>query len=495
MADGGGEQLIVQRSTCSQCGGELKEGLAFCTNCGTKVDTDSQQDSAPEGDTQQSLGQQGLELPPWVTAGWAVAGVAIVGIVFAVVLVSVAYGAIVGGIVEGSEGEVLDGVVEGARLGLYLAFTVTGATVEAGSTTMGFTSSFLPITLTAFLWVVASRTTAFAVPRLPDDRASRIVFVLKVAVGSAVAVSLAGAALTLDSGADFQASIDIANAGIVTGLVVLAASLWRLAKLGTFSEIGVALSARLAPVRLGLVAFLLAAVLSTGVALGVATYDATPADGVLMWALLPFLGLNLLLSVGLFIQGAAVGYATADQQATSLDQPMDDHMSVFHLGIVSDGASPGFLVAVLVVVPIALGILVYRHLSKRQVSSEQQALRVGFAATVGLILTNVVAAVIGQVGLSGDLGSYERSGGFVITEQSMVAAIGLGAIWGLIGGLGAALLWSRIHRADKQDVPEDEQDMPADQPAAESKTCDSCGSAQRPTAAFCSSCGSELVSS
>jgi hypothetical protein len=145
------------------------------------------------------------------------------------------------------------------------------------------------------------------------------------------------------------------------------------------------------------------------------------------------------------------------------------HTSLFHYGLPAGpdaGAAPGWLFVALVLAPAAVAAAVWRRLERDRPADEQGALAVGAATAVGFAATAWLAALIGRIVLLAavtvprdGLGSALQFtplpaqagrvsvGTLVALRPNPAAVLGLGLLWGLAGGLGAAFLWASRHNA------------------------------------------------
>ena len=115
-------------------------------------------------------------------------------------------------------------------------------------------------------------------------------------------------------------------------------------------------------------------------------------------------------------------------------------------------------------VPVTLAAAVWRRLERERPPDEQGALAVGAATGIGFALSAWLAALVGRVVVlaavsrgSGVGGAASRIvpvplrgtvGTLVALRPNPAAILGLGLLWGVGGGLGAAFVWASGHDAE-----------------------------------------------
>jgi len=168
---------------------------------------------------------------------------------------------------------------------------------------------------------------------------------------------------------------------------------------------------------------------------------------------------------GFPIVGFSFGSALVDGAMGAGLGGVSGHTSLAHFGLPAGpqaGAAPVWLFTALVLVPAAVAVTVWRRLERERPADEQGALTVGAVTGVGFAVAAWLAALVGRIVL---LASVGRIGWFAIAPQAAppevrgaagtlgalrpnpAAVLGLGLLWGLAGGLGAAFLWASRHNA------------------------------------------------
>src|SRR5205085_2636093 len=127
-------------------------------------------------------------------------------------------------------------------------------------------------------------------------------------------------------------------------------------------------------------------------------------------------------------------------------------------------AAPFWLFAALVLAPAAVAAVVWRRLQGTRPTDEQAALKIGALTGAGFAATAWLAALVGRITVLGAAGRMTggwfgyapqtiahfgpgQSGVLVVLRPNPMAVLGLGLLWGVVGGLGAAFLWASRHQA------------------------------------------------
>ena len=148
-----------------------------------------------------------------------------------------------------------------------------------------------------------------------------------------------------------------------------------------------------------------------------------------------------------------MGGSVAYQSASSAGGYSTGHVSLFHAGFPpGPDAGSAFVpfFVLLFAAPLLVGWLVIRRLNHERPLEQRRVLGIGLEAAIGFAVVSFVAAWLGRVLFSGAAARHAatRADGFALAVQlhpSLLAAIGLGLVWGLIGGLGAAFWWGTKH--------------------------------------------------
>jgi hypothetical protein len=123
-----------------------------------------------------------------------------------------------------------------------------------------------------------------------------------------------------------------------------------------------------------------------------------------------------------------------------------------------------WLFAVLLVGPLTVAAVVWRHLERVRPTQEQDALAAGAATAAGFAGAAWLLALVGRVALvaaiappdsSGDLdtalgllqGRGPGIGTLISAQPNPMTVLFLALVWGLAGGLGAAFVWASRHNA------------------------------------------------
>jgi hypothetical protein len=213
--------------------------------------------------------------------------------------------------------------------------------------------------------------------------------------------------------------------------------------------------------REGALAFLAvsAAFAFVGLVFSLVVVDRNGAQVALLFGV-PVVGLSFGAAMADFAMGAALGLGSL------FAQPIG-HLSLAHFGLPpgpAAGAAPVWLFAVLLVAPLTVAGVVWRHLERLRPAQEQDALAVGAATAVGFAGAAWLMALVGRVALvaaiappdsSGDLdsalgllqGRGPGIGTIISAQPNPVTVLFLALVWGLAGGLGAGFLWASRHNA------------------------------------------------
>ena len=535
-------------SYCDTCGSSRREGQRFCTGCGKSFEeadearnTVGQPPAGPEvatptpaaappasaqptaefaapasgavgGPPGPRQGGAASALPSWVVADWPVVGICVLLIALATVVVSVVYGAVVALAASGG-----DAVVSGAIAGAYVAFSAFGAASGAFRGTedsiVQFATAFLPLPWVLVpvlaMWVALG----FGYPRVAPQRPARLAFVAKVAVVFGVLAGIMASVLSLgDFGAEPDAGelvskVSAGSAAFYAILILGLTGLVYLLRRGDLRSLDTRLSQLAAKTRVlleGAKAFALLVTVMAAITLVAALIAAdSMAERLVVLLAIPFLVVNVGIAGAVLAMGGSVGLGEAPgEDSEFVAGVITDHLSLFHWGFppgIDPGSAPPYLLVLLALAPLAAGWMAYRWLQRRPATTENDLWSVGFLVALGFALASLVAALFGRILLSGFTDDFDR-GGILFARPSVAAALGLGLLWGIVGGLGGALFWGRqkgmtvISRA----APSMREAAPGTPPgtppvASHSTTCRSCGSPTDASARFCEACGSPLT--
>jgi hypothetical protein len=406
----------------------------------------------------------GLRLPEWLTSDWPLVGLGVTVMLAVLFAVSALFGAVAGVATSGKFGA----AGNGAAVGSHLAFAAFGAKTavsfgrENGS---ALALQFLPLPWAVVGGLAMGAALRFARPRLPDERKRRIGYAAKLAAAGGVALGVIAGVLDQRSrpGAGFSSRL---NGGEVwfyaTVLLLLWGWLW-LHRQGY--RIGPQLAAAYRPLarraREGALAFLAVSVAFAfvGLVFSLVVVDRNGAQVAVLFGV-PVVGLSFGAAMADFAMGAALGLGSL------FAQPIG-HLSLAHFGLPPGpdaGAAPVWLFAILLVAPLSVAGVVWRHLERLRPAQEQDALAVGAATAVGFAGAAWLMALVGRVALvaaiappgdSGDLdtalgllqGRGSGIGTLISVQPNPVTVLFLALVWGLAGGLGAAFLWASRHNA------------------------------------------------
>ena len=533
-------------SYCDACGTPRREGQRFCTGCGKSLEDGGGEVRSPYAEptpagpeeatptpapTFPASGQPtaefpapaggaagappgappprgaGVAMPSWLVTDWPVVGICVLLIAFATLVVSAVYGAVVALAASGG-----DAVVSGAITGAYLAFSAFGAASGAFRATedsiVQVATSFLPLPWVLVPVIAAWVALGFGYPRVATQRAARLAFVAKVAVVFGVLAGIMASVLSLgefesESGSgDLVSRVSAGSVAFYAMLILGLTGLVYLVRRGDLRSLNTRLSqlaARTAVLMEGAKAFALVVVVMAAVALVAALVVAdSMTERLVVLLAIPFLVVNVGIAGAALAMGGSVGLGEAPPEDSEfVTGVITDHVSLLHWGFPpggDPGSAPPYLYVLLALAPAAAGWMAYRWLQRRPASTEQDLWSVGFLVALGFALASFVGALFGRILLSAFTDDFER-GGILFARPSVAAALGLGLLWGIVGGLGGALLWGRrqgmtvISRAG----PTGEASPGAPPVASESTVCPRCGSPVGAGARFCDTCGNALT--
>jgi hypothetical protein len=459
-------------ASCVRCGAELPPTARFCPACGRPVEPEV----GPPAPPAVAPIWSGLQLPGWATTDWALVGLGVAVLLGLLFVASALFGLAAAVAVAGS----FKAAPCGAAVGSHLAFAAFGARAAAacgGEHGAALALGFLPLPWALAGGLATEAALRFAWRRLPDDRNRRTAYAAKLAVGCGVALGvIAGVVAQGDPtrrGSGFASSL---NGGEVwfygtvliwfwawialrrRGVRVLSGMTEGLARRDQPDGHGDVKAAGLGIGRLGRLA-------GEGAALFVALAGALAVLG-LICALVVTDGLHerIGLLFGFPVVGFSFGAALLDGAMGAGLGGISGHTSLAHFGMPAGpgaGAAPVWVFAAVILAPGAVAAAVWRRLERERPAEEQGALAVGAATAVGFAAAAWVAALVGRIvvlaavtGSKAGLGSAllpatgrVRVGTLVALRPNPGAVLGLGLLWGLAGGLGAAFFWASRHNA------------------------------------------------
>lgn len=466
---------------CARCGGELPATARFCPACGRPVEPVVGPQAPP---ATRSIWAD-LRLPGWAGSDWALVGLGVARLLVLLFAASALLGLVAAVAVAGS----LKAAPCGAAVGSHLAFAAFGARTAAtcgGEHGAALAVGFLPLPWALAGGFATEAALRFAWRRLPEDRARRIAYAGKLALTCGVALGvIAGLVATGDPdrpGSGFASSVNGGEvwfyASVLTwfwawiglrrrGLRAVPAMPERLGQVGGHHETGERAGGD--------------GTNSTAGVGGLATLWVLAGEGATVCAVLAgglaVVGLIVALVVtngahdqtgilfGFPVVGFSFGSALVDGAMGAGLGGVRGHTSLAHFGLPAGsqaGAAPVWLFTALVLVPAAVAATVWRRLERERPADEQGALTVGAVTGVGFATAAWLAALVGRIVL---LASVGRTGWFTIAPEASppevrgaastlvalrpnpAAVLGLGLLWGLAGGLGAAFLWASRHNA------------------------------------------------
>jgi hypothetical protein len=407
-----------------------------------------------------------LTLPDWARTDWALVGLGVARLLLVLFAASALVGLVAAVAVAGN----FAAAPCGAAVGSHLAFAAFGARTAAGcggEHGAVLALGFLPLPWAVIAGVATEAALRFGWRRLPEDRARRIAYAGKLALTCGVALGvIAGLVARGDPNRLSSGFASALNGGEVWFYSSVLIWFWawvglRRRGLVVFSSPGPLDKAPVRNIRAsaseGAVVF---ATLAAGLAVAGLVFALAVADGGSERIGLLFGFPVAALSFGAVLVDAGMGAALGG---------VSGHTSLFHYGLPAGpdaGAAPGWLFVALVLAPAAVAAAVWRRLERDRPADEQGALAVGAATAVGFAATAWLAALIGRIVLLAavtvprdGLGSALQFtplpaqagrvsvGTLVALRPNPAAVLGLGLLWGLAGGLGAAFLWASRHNA------------------------------------------------
>lgn len=448
-------------ASCPRCGAEVPATARFCPACGRPVEPEVGPQPPP---ATRSIWAD-LQLPDWARSDWALVGLGVARLL----LVLFAASALVGLVAAVAVARSFAAAPCGAAVGSHLAFAAFGARTAAGCG--GEHGAVLAMGFLALPWAVMAGVATeaalrFGWRRLPEDRGRRIAYAGKLALAGGVALGVIaglvarGEPTRLSSG--FASSLNGGEVWFYSSVLIWFWAWVGLRRRGLvlFSSPGRPETAALRKLRpsardgVAVFATLAAGLAVLGLVFGLVVADGGPERIGLLFGF-PVAGL----SFGAVLVDGAMGAALGG---------VSGHTSLFHFGLPAGpdaGAAPGWLFVAMVLAPAAVAAAVWRRLERERPADEQGALAVGAATAAGFAVTAWLAALVGRVvvlaavnrsvGGVFDLGPEtqdllvrrESIGTLVALRPNPAAVLGLGLLWGLAGGLGAAFLWASRHNA------------------------------------------------
>jgi hypothetical protein len=417
-----------------------------------------------------------------MAADWPLVGLCTLLLLGSLFAASALYGGIVAMVAATDVGVVIDGITVGA----YLAFSAFG--VETGAFSPGAPGAYAATQFVPLPWVamaVAATVLAmrFAFARLDGDRTSVLAFAGKLAVATGILAGILAALLSFGGDGSAAGSFRAEVAGgtawayttVLVGIVALVAVHRRgipvlpdrvTPQLRGLASIAFEGAKAFALMALGMAAVVLVAsliVLDTG-AERLSTLLGTV-----------FMGVTMGVVGAAYALGAAIGLASG-------------HTSLLHFGFppqADAGAAPVPFFLLLAVAPALVAWTVLSRLDRDQPASEQDATKTGFLVAIGFAATAWVAALLSRVVLGAGVLGGDGASVFLVARPSPAGVIGLGLLWGLVGGLGASYYWARQRGVGWKGAA-------AGTAPLDDRRCASCGS---PVAGgrFCSNCGTPLA--
>lgn len=493
---------------CQRCGAELAPGIRYCASCGEPVASSAQAwDERQGGWTRPEafppVSGMASSVPAWLVSDWPLIGLSVIillGILFGV---SAAYGGVLTVLAVGPKA-----FLAGIRVGGYLAFSAFGVETAATNGAIpgaAIGTQFLPLPWLAVPIAATWVALHFAFSRLSRDRTTLVSFAIKLAVAFGIAMAILAAVLSVghpeeDSGS-FVGKVSAGEAWFFGTLLVAVAGLVIAQIRGTrvLADNVLQRARPIATIALdGVRAFAIMAIGLGGLAMVAAIIVVDSGSdrlGALFGTL--FGGLTAGVVAASYAMGAAIDLGVG-------------HTSLFHFGFPpsSDaGAAPVPFFLLLAVAPAVVAWMVWRRLERERPSTEQDVMRTGFIIAISFAVVAFVLALLSQVAL-GAVGFKEDDfvgTGALIARPSVTGVLGLGLLWGLVGGLGAAFYWATQHRvrwnAPQQAAwlqdheysaagnPPPRQAAAPAQRGAPAAFCSNCGTPMVPGAQFCAACG------
>jgi hypothetical protein len=417
----------------------------------------------------------GFRPPDWLTSDWPLVGLGVALMAAVLFAVSALLGLVAAVAVAGS----IEAAPCGAAVGSHLAFAAFGARTFAGCGSehgAALAIGFLPLPWALMGGLVVEAARRFAWRRLPDDRGRRVAYAGKLAVSFGVALGIiAGLVARGDPtrrGSSFASSLNGGEVWFYTSVLTWFWAWLALRRQGL--QVLPAPSGR-GRANAGDGAGAVGAAGGLGSAGGLGGIkrlwcragEGAAVFGVLA-AGLAVVGLLFTLVVvdsgasrigvllGFPVVGLSFGAALADAAMGAALGALSGHTSLTHFGLPARpgaGAAPVWVFAAVGLAPSAVAATVWRRLERERPAEEQGALAVGAATGLGFAVAAWAAALLGRivvlasVGRTDVLASEKPIGAFVAARPNPAAVLGLGLLWGLAGGLGAAFLWASRHNA------------------------------------------------
>jgi hypothetical protein len=462
-------------ASCVRCGGELPATARFCPTCGRPV--------APQGGPAAPPHPPpiwaGLRLPAWVTGDWPLVALGAAVLLGAVFALSALVGMVAAVAVSGS----VDALPCGAGVGAHLGFAAFGATTEVAcrsTTGAALGLSFLPL-FWAFTGGLATEAALrFAWPRLVDDRRRRIAYAAKLALVTGVVLGLIAGMVNGGNPRGPSSFGSNLNGGEV----------WFYSSVLTWFWAWLALRRRAVRVveapadavvryrpfkRMAAEGALAFGLLATGLAVVGLLFGLAVADS----------GADRLgIVIGFPVVGFSLGAGLADGAMGAALAGVRGHSSLLHFGLPAhpeSGAAPLWLFVVVLIAPAVVALTVWRRLHRDRPVDEQRALATGGTVAAGFAGAAWLAALVGRVTLIAYVGPNRAGGWFsappaevrrsvhgaaIIARADPGSVLGLSLMWGLIGGLGAAVVWAVRHGARWPVVASADADLSAAGPAS-----------------------------
>ena len=413
----------------------------------------------------------------WARGEWPLVGLATVLVVGGVAVASALYGVVLAVAATGRA----SAIGPGAGLGSFLSFSWLGAAARASTTgtdrVIAFETRYLPLAGVVVPAAVTWAVLRYCRPRLREP-GNVVVFVARVAAAVALVVAVLArltstglrgpnAVVGEPDGGGLASHVDAGPAAAFALLVVGLAGAAFLARDGSAwpERSGGALSAGgrpLPPLAIaalaGVRAWALAVVFMTALAVtaAVAAADSGTERALLLLGF-PLLGLNLGVQGVSVAMGAAVRLvAVGPAEVGGIPPPGAGHLSLLHFGFPPEpgaGAAPGAAFLLLALAPALVAWSLGRELRRRPPGEEQDALAAGFAAAGGFAAAALAGAVASSIWLVAVASDLTRPGGMLVARPSVAGTLGLAFVWGLVGGLGAALVVARRRGPREGDGP------------------------------------------
>ena len=407
--------------------------------------------------------------PPsaWAAGDWPLVGLAVVVVIGGVAAVSALYGVVLALAASGRA----SAVGPGAGLGSFLSFAWLGAAVRAATTgtdrVLAFETRFLPLAGVLVPAAVTWAALRYCRPRLrrPD---AVVAFVAKVTVAVAVVVAVLARltstglrgpnAVTGPSDGGLASRVDAGPAALLALVVVGLAGVAFLVREGAVSPGVGPLPLLTTAILAGARAWALTVVFMTALVLtaGLLAADSGSERALLLLGF-PLLGLNLGVQGVSVAMGAAVRLvAVGPAEVGGIPPGGAGPLSLLHFGFPPEagtGAAPAVVFLLLALAPALVAWSLGRELRRRPPAEEQDALAAGFAAAGGFAAAALAGAVASRIWLMAAASDLTRPGGMLVARPSVGGTLGLALVWGLLGGLGAALVVARRRGPRRGDGP------------------------------------------